>query len=127
MKFHVCLVIILLNSGTQLRSAVLSTQRPHIILSSTTMTFISHAGAHAVQVMYWYMSDASEPNQTKPDHRWTHFTKFNKLDFLVEAMYNPPDIPNLPRYVSNHSFGIVSGQVRAVVSKVSENGKDYIF
>lgn len=87
------------------------------------MKQIPRTGDFAGHLMYWFMSDASEPNTTKPDHRWIHFKEFNKLEFLVEAMYNPPNIPIYPVYLENYKFGIVSGHVRAIVSKVPRPGK----
>jgi hypothetical protein len=59
------------------------------------------------------MSDASEPNSTEADHRWIHFKEFNILEFLVEAMYTPPNIESYPYYVTEYKFGIVAGDIRA--------------
>ncbi|XP_071137082.1 uncharacterized protein [Mytilus edulis] len=100
-----------------------SSQQPHITHASTTMKYIPRAGKHINQLMYWFMSDASEPNTTKPDHRWIHFKEFNELEFLVEAMYVPPNIPNRPYYLIDYKFGIISGNIRAIVSKVPRPGQ----
>ncbi|CAG2212268.1 unnamed protein product [Mytilus edulis] len=86
------------------------------------MKYILRAGKFKNQLMYWFMSDASEPNTTKPDHRWIHFKEFNQLEFLVEAMYVPPNIPNRPYYLIENKFGIIAGNVKAIVSKVQRTG-----
>ncbi|CAG2241822.1 Mast/stem cell growth factor receptor kita,Tyrosine-protein kinase transforming protein kit,Mast/stem cell growth factor receptor Kit,Vascular endothelial growth factor receptor 2,Tyrosine-protein kinase receptor Tie-1,Vascular endothelial growth factor receptor kdr-like,Vascular endothelial growth factor receptor 3,Platelet-derived growth factor receptor alpha,Vascular endothelial growth factor receptor 1 [Mytilus edulis] len=104
-------------------STMMSSQQPHITHASTTMKYIPRAGKFKNQLMYWFMSDASEPNTTKPDHRWIHFKEFNQLEFLVEAMYVPPNIPNRPYYLEDYKFGIISGNVRAIVSKVPRPGE----
>ena len=68
------------------------------------------------------MSDASEPNSTETDHRWIHFKEFNILEFLVEAMYTPPNIESYPYYVTEYKFGIVAGDIRAELVKVPRTG-----
>ena len=77
--------------------------------------------------MYWFMSDASEPNSTETDHRWIHFKEFNELEFLVEAMYTPPKIESYPYYVTDYKFGIVAGNIRAELAKVSRTGMLFCF
>jgi hypothetical protein len=65
------------------------------------------------------MSDASEPNSTETDHRWIHFKEFNILEFLIEAMYTPPNIESYPYYVTEYKFGIVAGDRRGYVSPLT--------
>ena len=77
--------------------------------------------------MYWFMSDASEPNSTNVDHRWIHFKEFNLVEYIVEAMYSSPPITFRPFYVKDFKFGIVSGQIRAKLTKVSRSGKLFCF
>jgi hypothetical protein len=83
------------------------TKQTHITHASTTMKYIPRTGKFANQLMYWFMSDASEPNSTETDHRWIetiqHYTltkiKARNIPvrgtFTSSALMSPATIPNL--------------------------------
>ncbi|XP_076438828.1 uncharacterized protein LOC143277811 [Babylonia areolata] len=73
--------------------------------------------------LHWIMADSTDLGDM--DVMWTNRRDFNRLETTSTSQYFPPELTDLPPYVSKAEFGIVAGSIEVWLKKLNPGGVGY--